>query len=82
LRIFENYDGYNIFDFSIPIGHFGDCYDRFLIRIEEMRESLFIIAQSLNFLKLLKSLGDNSFILDNNKIVPPSRPLMKYSMNL
>lgn len=82
LRIFENYDCYNIFDFSVPVGHFGDCYDRFLIRIEEMRESLYIILQSLNFLKILKDLGDNSFILDNNKIVPPSRSLMKYSMSL
>lgn len=48
LRIIENYDNYNLLNFSIPLGEYGDCYDRFLIRIEEMRESLNIMEQCLN----------------------------------
>lgn len=40
LRVVESYDAYNLFDFAVPVGEFGDCYDRYLIRIEEMRESL------------------------------------------
>lgn len=82
LRIAESYDGYNLFDFSIPIGLFGDCFDRFLVRVEEMRESLNIMAQCLSLLQLynVNSLFDFS-VLDN-KVVPPSRAMMKYSMNL
>jgi NADH dehydrogenase (ubiquinone) Fe-S protein 2 len=43
LRIIENYDGYNLMHFNIPIGSYGDCFDRFMIRLEEMRQSLYII---------------------------------------
>ena len=43
LRIVESYDNYDFFKFFIPIGHNGDCYDRYLIRLEEMRESLSIM---------------------------------------
>lgn len=48
LRKFLPYDLYNLFDFRIPIGSFGDCYDRYLIRIEEMRQSLFLISALIN----------------------------------
>lgn len=44
LRIIESYENYNLFNFSIPLGNFGDCFDRYLIRIEEMRESLNIMS--------------------------------------
>lgn len=60
--------------FSVPIGKKGDCYDRFLIRIEEMRESLFIIEF------LLQNLPSGAYLSDNLKVVPPTRFAMKNSM--
>jgi len=80
LRLIENYDNYNLFKFSVPIGLNGDCYDRFLIRIEEMRESLKIMFQCLDFLKIFQNFGDYSFCVEDNKIFPPSRAFMKYNM--
>jgi NADH dehydrogenase (ubiquinone) Fe-S protein 2 len=78
LRLVENYDNYDLYEFSVPIGSFGDCYDRFIIRIEEMRESISIIYQTLD---LLNSLDNNyAFIIDDYKLVPPKRFLMKTSM--
>jgi NADH dehydrogenase (ubiquinone) Fe-S protein 2 len=74
LRRNQPYEVYNQLAFDIPVGTNGDCYDRYLIRIEEMRQSIRIISQALNMLPtgLIK--------LDDHKIVPPSRALMKYSM--
>jgi NADH dehydrogenase (ubiquinone) Fe-S protein 2 len=68
------YDVYDNFDFEIPVGTQGDCYDRYLIRMEEMRQSLRIILQALNGLPsgMVKS--------DDRKITPPSRGQMKESM--
>ena len=80
LRLVEPYDAYNYFKFYIPIGIYGDCYDRYLIRIEEMRESSFIILQVLNILNILNISNDNSFIINDFKIAPPSRALMKFNM--
>jgi len=80
LRLIENYDCYNLLNFSVPVGFFGDCYDRYLIRIEEMRESLFIMNQCLNLLHMFNSFKFSSFISDNNKITSPARIFMKYSM--
>ena len=80
LRLFEPYDSYNFFKFSIPIGLNGDCYDRYLIRVEEMRESCFIILQALNILHILNINNDCSYIINDFKIAPPSRALMKYNM--
>jgi NADH dehydrogenase (ubiquinone) Fe-S protein 2 len=77
LRLVEAYDNYDLYNFSVPVGRFGDCYDRFLIRIEEMRESVYIIGQALNFLQLNQT---GNFILDNFKVVPPIRYLMKTNM--
>jgi len=68
------------FSFNIPVGTFGDCFDRYLIRIEEMRESLNIMSQCLNYLILNNFENDFSFIIDYNKIAPPARAYMKYSM--
>ena len=65
---------YQNFEFSIPLGKKGDCYERFLIRIEEMRESIKIIKQSLNILPSGPVLGDNL------KMIPPSRFQMRKSM--
>jgi NADH:ubiquinone oxidoreductase subunit D len=77
LRLIENYENYDLFNFSIPIGCFGDCYDRYLLRIEEMKESTFIITQALNFLQINKL---SNFIIDDFKIVPPLRYSMKTNM--
>jgi NADH:ubiquinone oxidoreductase subunit D len=61
-------------NFDIPIGKNGDCYDRFLIRIEEMRQSLNILHQCIN------KIPKGNINIDDNKIIPPSRSVMKYSM--
>jgi NADH dehydrogenase (ubiquinone) Fe-S protein 2 len=78
LRAIEGYDGYNLMQFNIPIGTYGDCYDRFMIRIEEMRQSLYIMNQVIYFIRCLEYNGD--YIINDNKIVPPSRAFIKYSM--
>jgi len=80
LRLIEAYDAYNIFDFSVPVGQYGDCYDRYLIRVEEMRESLNIMYQAVNLLQYLKSKDIHSHFIADNKLTPPSRAFMKYSM--
>jgi NADH dehydrogenase (ubiquinone) Fe-S protein 2 len=72
LNMFNNY--YQNFEFSVPLGKKGDCYERFLIRVEEMRESLKILKQAINILP-------NGPILGNNlKMIPPSRYHMRKSM--
>jgi len=78
LRLIEKYDGYGLYDFYIPIGSYGDCFDRYIIRVEEMRQSVFIIDKVIYDLFELKNYKD--YYVDNNKIVPPSRPWMKFSM--
>jgi NADH dehydrogenase (ubiquinone) Fe-S protein 2 len=80
IRLVEPYDNYDLFNFSIPIGAKGDCFDRYLIRLAEMRESLTIIRQCLDFLIVLLQLGDNSYFLPDYKITIPSREFMKYDM--
>ena len=80
IRLIEPYDSYNLFNFYIPIGINGDCYDRYMIRVEEMRESSFIILQSLNLIKILNEVNDRNYIIDDFKIAPPPRALMKYNM--
>ena len=74
LRKAQPYDIYDQLDFRIPIGKNGDCYDRYLVRIEEMRESLKIIAQCIEKMPAgpIKTL--------NRKIAPPPRAEMKTSM--
>lgn len=78
LRLLENYEIYELFLFFVPIGRYGDCYDRYLLRVEEMRQSLSIMRQLLHWIRRLDLLDDH--IINNNKIVPPSRSFMKYSM--
>ena len=74
LRKAQPYDVYERMDFDIPVGKNGDCYDRYLVRIEEMRQSLRIIRQCLD------ELPDGPVKTDDNKISPPSRAEMKGSM--
>nr|BBF98336.1 NADH dehydrogenase subunit 7 [Goniomonas avonlea] len=73
LRKTQPYEVYSSLDFNIPVGSSGDCYDRYLIRVEEMRESLRIIQQCLNLLP------PGAITLDG-KVAPPSRRKLKSSM--
>jgi NADH dehydrogenase (ubiquinone) Fe-S protein 2 len=74
LRKTQPYDDYQDFEFEVPIGTTGDCYDRYLIRVEEMRQSIHIIQQCLN------RMPGGPVKVEDNKIVPPSRKEMKNSM--
>jgi len=78
LRLIEKYDGYNLFDFFIPVGFIGDCYDRYKIRMEEMRQSSLIISNVINM--LIENRDKQQNYINDNKIVPPTRPWMKFSM--
>lgn len=74
LRKTQPYEVYDKLNFVIPVGINGDCYDRFLIRMDEMRESLSIMNQCLNALP-------KGFVrVDDRKIMSPPRAHMKYSM--
>ncbi|XP_013414127.1 NADH-ubiquinone oxidoreductase 49 kDa subunit isoform X1 [Lingula anatina] len=74
LRKTQPYDAYEDMDFDIPIGVNGDTYDRFLIRMEEMRQSMRIIHQCLN------KMPAGEIKVDDHKVCPPSRAEMKESM--
>uniref|UniRef100_A0A5K3F7N2 Complex I-49kD n=2 Tax=Mesocestoides corti TaxID=53468 RepID=A0A5K3F7N2_MESCO len=74
LRKTQPYDAYEDMDFDVPIGVNGDVYDRFMIRIEEMRQSCRIIHQCLN------KMPPGEVRIDDAKIVPPRRAEMKNSM--
>ena len=76
LRKKQPYAVYDRMDFDIPVGVEGDCYDRYLVRVEEMRQSNRIIKQCVDWLR------DNPgpVITDDNKVAPPSRMDMKQDM--
>jgi NADH dehydrogenase (ubiquinone) Fe-S protein 2 len=74
LRKNQPYETYNDISFEIPVGNSGDCYDRYVIRVEEMRQSLKIIHQSLRMIDV------GPIKTDDYKISPPSRIEMKNSM--
>ena len=74
LRKSQPYDCYNQFDFKIPVGKNGDCYDRYLCRIEEMKESLKIIDQCI------KNMPKGPIKSQDNKITPPPKSELKESM--
>ena len=74
LRRSQPYDVYDRMEFEVPVGRHGDCYDRYLIRIAEMKQSLRIIAQCLAQMK------PGPIKVRDSKIVPPSRSDMKRSM--
>ncbi len=74
LRRSQPYDAYDQVNFEVPIGKKGDCFDRYLIRIEEMRQSVSIIEQCLSKMK------KGPIAIEDNKITPPKRNNMKKSM--
>ncbi len=76
LRKKRPYDVYNELDFKIPIGTNGDCYDRYLVRVEEMRQSTAIVRQCVTWLKQ----NQGPVRSDDAKVVPPKREKMKTSM--
>jgi NADH-quinone oxidoreductase subunit D len=75
LRKSMPYSGYDMFDFNVPVGEHGDVYDRFMVRIREMRESVKIMQQAI---KRLPAKGP--FRSDNRKFVPPPRAELGQSM--
>ena len=78
LRKAQPYECYAELDFDIPVGHTGDCYDRQLVRMEEMRQSVRIMKQCLE--KLSRPDGQGPVSVTDHKIVPPKRGEMKRSM--
>ncbi|MBX3487468.1 MAG: NADH-quinone oxidoreductase subunit D [Candidatus Paracaedibacteraceae bacterium] len=74
LRKSQPYEVYNELDFDIPTGKHGDCYDRYLVRMAEMRESLKIIRQCIDHMP------QGAIVTDDHKISPPKRADMKHSM--
>jgi hypothetical protein len=75
LRKAQPYECYAELDFDIPIGKNGDCYDRYLIRMEEMRQSIKIMKQCID--KLRSPEGQGPVSAKDNKIVPPKREILK-----
>lgn len=76
LRKKQPYDCYAAMDFDIPIGKTGDCYDRYLVRMEEMNQSNRIIKQCVDWLRA----NPGPVITADHKVAPPSRASMKSSM--
>ena len=74
LRKAQPYEVYSLLEFDIPVGKNGDCYDRYLCRVEEMRQSVRIIRQCL------ERLPDGPVTAADNKVTPPKREEMKSSM--
>ncbi|WP_424942700.1 NADH-quinone oxidoreductase subunit D [Aliiroseovarius crassostreae] len=77
LRRAQPYECYDEFDFQIPVGKNGDCYDRYLVRMEEMRQSLKIMHQAIEKLRAPEGQGD---VLARGKLTPPKRGDMKRDM--
>ena len=78
LRRSQPYECYEEMEFDIPVGQHGDCYDRQVVRMEEMRQSVRIMKQCVN--KLLQKGNEGPVLTPNHKITPPSRGAMKTSM--
>ncbi|MBK1614226.1 NADH-quinone oxidoreductase subunit D [Rubrivivax gelatinosus] len=76
LRKQQPYDAYELVDFDIPVGVTGDTYDRYLVRMEEMRQSNRIIQQCVDWLRA----NPGPVITDNHKVAPPARVDMKSNM--
>ena len=74
LRKSQPYERYDELDFQIPVGKNADCFDRYLVRMEEMRQSVSIMKQCI------EKMPDGPVSVENNKIVPPKRAEMKRSM--
>ena len=76
LRKKQPYEVYDRLDFDIPVGVNGDCYDRYLVRVEELRQSNRIIRQCVDWLRR----NPGQVMLENYKIIPPKRETMKADM--
>jgi NADH-quinone oxidoreductase subunit D len=76
LRKKQPYEVYDRLEFDIPVGKEGDCYDRYLVRVEEMRQSASLIRQCVKWLRA----NPGPVITDNHKVAPPSRVEMKSNM--
>lgn len=76
LRKKQPYEVYDRMDFDIPVGTNGDCYDRYLVRIEELRQSVRIIRQCIDWLRR----NGGPVMLEDHKVVPPTREQMKDDM--
>ncbi len=74
LRKSQPYEIYDQLDFDVPIGKHGDSYDRYLIRVEEMRQSVKLIKQCI------EKMPEGPTVTDDTKIAPPKRDEMKHSM--
>ncbi len=77
LRRAQPYECYDEFEFDIPVGKHGDCYDRYLVRMAEMEQSVRIMRQAIDKLRLPENQGD---VLARGKLTPPRRSEMKTSM--
>ena len=78
LRKSQPYEIYDELEFDIPVGKNGDCFDRYLIRMEEMRQSIRIMKQCIELLNLPENQGP--VLTPNHKVAPPRRAQMKSSM--
>lgn len=76
LRKTQPYEVYDLLDFDIPVGKNGDCYDRYLVRVEEMRQSNNILKQCVEWLRN----NPGPVMSENYKVAPPSRVDMKTNM--
>jgi NADH-quinone oxidoreductase subunit D len=76
LRKKQPYEVYDRVEFDVPVGVNGDCYDRYLVRIEEMRQSNRIVRQCIEWLRA----HPGAVMSDNHKVAPPSRLDMKSNM--
>jgi NADH-quinone oxidoreductase subunit D len=76
LRKKQPYEVYDRMEFDVPVGVNGDCYDRYLVRVEEMRQSNRIVRQCIDWLRA----NPGPVITDNHKVAPPSREQMKANM--
>ncbi|GAB3646370.1 NADH-quinone oxidoreductase subunit D [Ramlibacter alkalitolerans] len=76
LRKSQPYEVYDRLEFDIPVGRTGDCYDRYLVRMQELRESNRIIQQCVQWLRA----NPGPVITDNHKVAPPDRESMKANM--
>ena len=76
LRKTQPYDVYSQMDFDVPVGKTGDCYDRYLVRVEEMRQSNRIIQQCIAWLRV----NPGPVITSNHKVAAPDRESMKTNM--
>jgi len=74
LRKSQPYEIYDLLEFDIPIGKNGDCYDRYLVRVEEMRQSVSLIKQCI------EQMPHGPVKTDDKKVAPPDRAEMKHSM--